>query len=118
MKVAIKAYEDRYQGLHGMYSIDVIDVDSFDEAYQIARDYSIDVMERYGILDEIYDEAIELGIKEGSLTMEGYVEEEIDERAMYEIYKLKDDINKNNLLLSQMYYNNEKAFLKEYCPSL
>lgn len=115
MKVAIKAYEDIYQGLHEMYSLDIVDVDSWNEAFEIAQTESYEVMENYNILDEIYEEAIEEGIEEDSSEMGNYIENAIAERSMYDIHKIKEGVDKDNLSLLEIYRNNEEYFLKEYC---
>jgi len=66
----IYAAEQHYDGLHGMYDIDIIEVASEREADQYGEEMSYNVMNSYsGIVDTMWEEADE------SAALEGYNEE-------------------------------------------
>lgn len=59
-KYYIFAAEEMYQGLHGMYNIDVVEVADEDELGTIATAMSYEVMESYAeVMDQLEDAAAE-----------------------------------------------------------
>lgn len=55
MRVAICAYEGIYQGLHGMQTWGVVDVEDLQEANEYGLAWSYNLIEDYGLEDE-YEE--------------------------------------------------------------
>lgn len=55
MKVFIYATEGLYQGLHGIYSQDVVEVDDIEEAKQIAIEMSDSLISDFGLEEEYED---------------------------------------------------------------
>lgn len=52
MKVYIYATEGTYQGLHGVYNCQVVDVSDIEEANEYGYEMAFNVAESYGLTDE------------------------------------------------------------------
>lgn len=80
---AIKAYDQTYCGLHGMFDIAVREYDSLESAKLDATQMSYEVMEDYGCIEEYLDDFVE--------QQECDREEAMAENVGYEIWKLLPD---------------------------
>ena len=101
MKVFIYAYEDFYYGLHGVNTQFVCEVRDIEEAREIGLDAAYEVIDTYSNLllkeDGSYDER---------------------ESALYEIYKIKDNINFSEEELDNICSRkNIDDFIEEYCDN-
>ena len=77
----IYAYEEFYNGLHGMYDY-CFEECTLRQAEDYGREMSYSVIESYSfILDELYDED----------TPEEEIDEAIQEDIVYEVWELRDD---------------------------
>ena len=59
MKVFIYAYESSYEGLHGINTLAVVDVDTLAEADEIGFNMAQEVIESYDFFDEADEELLE-----------------------------------------------------------
>ena len=122
---AIKAYEELYGGLHGMYSLDIVK-GSEEFAEDIAKEMSMSVMESYDeISDQLEDDV------EAQFDFYGYdCEDEADEEGAkehirneiysqnmaWDLYELDENKlpTKNLRILVDEFNNDEEDFLKKY----
>ena len=95
MIVAIHAYEGEYQGLHGIESYDVIEVNDLKEANEVAYEMASEVFQDYCYDDDNY--------------------EEVEPELLWDIWEIKDvDSNVKLNDLSGEYYNDPEGFLSNY----
>lgn len=91
MKVCIKAMDQLYGGLHGMFDAAVMEVADMEEAEEIGNEMSRDVIDSYSyIIDQLEQEAQE---NEPSTDEEfnDILEDLIREDISYTIWELKDE---------------------------
>jgi len=93
---AIHAYEDRFQGLHGVEEYEVIEACDDEDAEQYANEMAEEVIDSYSYMwdEDDYDE--------------------IEEEKCYEIYKLTEDTNASLEELNDEWYDDPEAFLDKY----
>lgn len=109
MLYAIYAADNRYQGCYGMEVENVVECMNLEEAIEIAREYSYDVINSCGcIMDDIYSDAIRnLHLNEDE------VFEKLEEGRADDIYGLKDIVG--DLIDEDVYY--EVVELDENCEA-
>ena len=93
MLVYIFAYEGSYQGLHGMYNEDVVEVQDMEEANEYGYEMAADVVESYGCFNE---------------------EEDIEQELWWRIYKIKEGISVEEARAA-LGSHDEEGFVAEYC---
>jgi hypothetical protein len=97
MKVFIYATEGLYDGLHGIYSLAVYDVDSVNEAEDIGFDMAEDLVYQYGLEDE-------------------YSERQLEPHYYCTIYKIADDVDYSVEELDRMCHRlGRDLFVLKYC---
>lgn len=109
---AINAYENLYQGLHGIYTMEVIMAPSDDAAERIAEDLSYEVIESY-VEDELREGAEEEGISEDDDEYSAMLAEDI----AYDIYKLDNSKIPKGVSLSSLtndFWDDPDEFIKKY----
>lgn len=94
---AINAYENLYEGLHGIYTMEVVMAPSDDAAERIAEDLSYEVIESY-VEDELREGAEEEGISEDDDEYGAMLAEDI----AYDIYKLDNSKIPKGVSLSSL----------------
>jgi hypothetical protein len=115
MVIAVYSFEGQYQGLHGICSHDIIQVDSIKEAREFASEMSRDVMNDYGdIMDEFYSQALDEGLEEGSDEFEEYVAECVDENVCYQLWRVTD-IYASIEQMSRDFYMSPDEFVRDHC---
>lgn len=117
MLVAIKAYDQIYGGLHGMNSSVIIEVDNFEDAEMYAVQESIEVITSYGsIMEELEEEArFNIEDEDDEEEFEYAFDEAIDNDVAYDCYIITKKTDETIEELENKFYNNEKAFIQEYC---
>ena len=102
----IYAYENMYQGLHGIYSTGLIYAEDINEVESVALEMSKDVINDYTYGD-LEIEADESGYDIDTL---------IDENTGYDIYKIRDDIDLTyEQLCEEDTIHSPEAFIERYC---
>ena len=86
-KYFIYAYDEMYNGLHGMYDYCFIICD-YKEAEEYGREMSLGVIESYY---EIYNSLLNYCDVDEEEVDEEYRQEVLEEDIAYEIYELRDD---------------------------
>lgn len=92
MKVLIYAYEGQYGGLHGMYEVEICEVNNIEEAYTIGEELARNVIDDYDLYDDCFEE-----------------------EPLYEVYVMSEEYQDlsveelNNLLIDW------EDFVVEYC---
>ena len=120
MLVAVYAYEQIYNGMHGICSKNVIEVENMDEAEDYAREESIDIMNSYSeVMDDLAAEAEAMADYdyydyEDDAFNEAY-EDALNANVAYEIYRIKDEVTESLERLNQEFYNDPEDFIKKYC---
>ena len=121
MLVAIHAYDQIYQGLHGMESYEVVEVINEEEAEDYAISSSVDIINTYeDIMRELEEEAKENIDFYNDPTIdeeEAYeyaLDDCINEDIAYDIYILKDNITDSLEALNNKYVRNPKSFIEEF----
>ena len=112
---AIHAFENMYEGLHGIESYSVIEAESLKEAEEYAFDCSCDVIEDY-IINEFYDDA-EYEDIEDEEELQEYIDECIQEDIAYEVYKVKETTESLEELDDKINRDPED-FIEKYCIPL
>lgn len=92
-RIAIKAYESSYGGLHGMFNTTILNADSYKEAVETAEELSREVIDSYACLEEeIHDEVMDyLRDEYDESNYDTYHEEVLESRLAYDLIPLKDD---------------------------
>lgn len=92
--VLIMACEQRYQGLHGIHNITVLEMEDNEVNKQDANDtgfqMSLDVIESFDVLDAMDEEEFEASCEDDS-TYEQYLEDLTEEAIEYYVFRQKDD---------------------------
>lgn len=91
MLVYIFACESSYDGLHGIYDVDVVEVQDMEEANEYGYEMAKGVVESYD-----------------------YFDEEVEEELKWRIYKIKEGISAEEARAAVCSYN-EEDFVAEYC---
>ena len=91
MLVYIFACEGSYGGLHGMYNVDVVEVQDMEEANEYGYEMALGVVESYDCFDE-----------------------EVEQELEWRIYKIKEGISAEEAR-SVAALHNEEGFVAEYC---
>lgn len=121
MLVAIHAYDQIYQGLHGMESYEVVEVINEEEAEDYAISSSVDIMNSYGdIMEELEAEArenVDFYIDPTTDKEEAYdyaLDDSINEDVAYDIYVLKNNITDSLEALNDKYVRDPESFIEEF----
>jgi hypothetical protein len=110
MRVFIHAYEGQYCGLHGIEDLTCTEVNSVEEAYEIGKEMSEEVISSFGLEDEWLAEEDE---SEDCTDYGTYAEFYGLE---YEIYKIKDEVHLSIEELDALCFQYGKdLFINEYC---
>lgn len=91
MLVYIFACESSYDGLHGIYDADVVEVQDMEEANEYGYEMAEGVVESYD-----------------------YFDEEVEEELKWRIYKIKEGISAEEARAAVCSHN-EENFVAEYC---
>ena len=108
----IRAWEGRYGGLHGIIEYEPMLYNQITEMEDVAPDISIDLMERYGVIDDIQQECIDND-------EEDFIDEMIRENVEYCLYATDLEGTEENLLIAQneLRYDPD-LFLAVHCELL
>lgn len=118
MLYAIHAYENIYQGLHGIESFEVIEVDNKEEAESIAEEMSYEVMDDYGNIEEEFKADAEFnGYEEGTDEWYDFIEECRADDLAWDIYPITIETDKDVEELTNEFYQNSESFINKYCNS-
>ena len=93
MLVYIIACESSYGGLHGMYTVDVVEVQDMEEANEYGYEMALGVVESYDCFDD---------------------DEDIEQELEWRIYKIKEGISAEEARAA-VYSHNEEGFVAKYC---
>ena len=93
MLVYIFACETSYCGLHGMYNVDVVEVQDMEEANEYGYEMALGVVESYGCFDD---------------------DEDIEQELEWRIYKIKEGISAEKARAAACLHDKE-GFVAEYC---
>ena len=93
MLVYIFACETSYCGLHGMYNVDVVEVQDMEEANEYGYEMALGVVESYDCFDD---------------------DEDIEQELEWHIYKIKEGISAEEARAA-VYSHNEEGFVAKYC---
>lgn len=97
MLVYIFACEGSYGGIHGMYDVDVVEVQNMKEANEYGYEMAQNVIEsyhRFGFFDE--------------------EDEDVEQELEWHIYKIKEDISADEARAA-IGSHDEEGFVAEYC---
>lgn len=99
MRVFVYAYENIYCGLHGINSMGVFEVDDLDEANDIGKELSYEVIESFSGVFDSYDEI------------------EVQEGVEWEVYRIRSEFdNKSTHELDHICATLDvESFVEEYC---
>ena len=93
MLVYIFACETSYCGLHGMYNVDVVEVQDMEEANEYGYEMALSVVESYDCFDD---------------------EEDIEQNLEWRVYKIKEGISVEEARAALGSYD-EEGFVAKYC---
>lgn len=95
MRVYIYATEGTYQGLHGVYNCQVVNVGDIEEANEYGYEMAFNVAESYGLTDE---------------------DEEIEQEYNWTIYSIKNSVEKTTDELDEICARmGFETFVDKYC---
>lgn len=114
MRFLIKAYECMYGGLHGMNSIKIENCVDEEEAEEIAKESSIDIMYSYsGIINELERQALDYYDEEDE-AYDDFLDELILENVDYELYPIKEGVSLSDNELEKLAYDDFESARKKY----
>ena len=90
MRFFIYAYEKVYNGYHGIYDFDVVDVESFDEADEIGREMGYGLIESYGNIMESLENEIDPDLEENSKEWEEALDDAIENDLEWIVYQIDE----------------------------
>lgn len=93
MLVYIFACEGSYGGLHGMYDVDIVEVQDMEEANNYGYEMALGVVEFYNYFDD---------------------EEDIEQELEWRIYKIKEGISADEARAA-VGLHEEEDFVAKYC---
>lgn len=118
MIVAIHAFENQYEGLHGIESFCIVEVDNISQVEELAAEESRSIIESYeSFLDDFVEQAESEGLEENTDEYSQYIEECIQENIAYRIW----EVIKPYGSLKQMeedFYNDQYDFVTKYCKEI
>ena len=121
-KYLIHAMENRFQGLHGIESLIVVEYDNISDVYEDASYHSEEVMTQYGnILDEIEEEADELcqewfGDDYSTDQFDDVYYDLICENKCYFIYQIRDEVTLScEELENKALHLGAESFIEKFC---
>ena len=118
MLVAIHAFENIYQGLHGIEDYVVVEVADEKDAIETALNMSYEVIDSYGdIYSDFYSDAEFEGLEEGTDEWEEYIEAARAEDTAFDIFLVKET-TKTLEELNNMIYHDPEGFIEEYCTNM
>lgn len=106
-KYLIYAYDNQYEGLHGIENWGVYECGSYDEACEIGHELSYDLITSYGFIEQEFEEKVQERLLEEGLTedhldydnlYDNWMDALIEEDVCYQIYKVKDDIDYDSII--------------------
>lgn len=118
MKLFIYAYDQLYEGLHGMYEYTFYETDNQKEAEETAIELSCDVINSYyDIEDKLAEDADSVCDDRESEEWETAYDEAVMEDTAYEIYALNEDIkDKSDDELNELVDEwSIERFVEKYC---
>lgn len=119
MRYFVYAYPQSYGGLHGMYDYAIIENCSYEAACNYGYELSLEVMDSYGLLDEMYSESDyreEYEVPEDrEIDWDNLYEiqnELAAEEASYEVYLVRPEVDDETI-----YSSNEdpRDIVRKYC---
>lgn len=118
MVVAIYAYENNYGGMHGFSSHRVIEVDSLEEAEEIAYQESCEVINNFGcIMEDIETAAEEAEYEEGTDEYNEFIENSIQEDVAFDIWEVIDRYAPVEEM-EEDFFNSRSEFVAAHCKEL
>ena len=121
-KYLIHAMENKFQGLHGIESLIVVEYDNISDVYEDASYHSEEVMTQYGsILDELEEEADELcqewyGDDYSTDQFDDVYYDLICENKCYYIYQIRDEVTLScEELENKAFHLGAESFIEKFC---
>ena len=112
---AIRAYDQIFDGLHGMEDQNIIEADNYEEAEDVATEMSYEVMDSYSEIQIHFENSAEdEGFEKDTEEWDNYIEDLRCEDVAYDIYELKDLSSEDLKVLAQEFYDYPEEFLKKY----
>lgn len=115
MVFAIKAYENRYGGLHGIYDLDIVYSDDITSVEEYAEHMSRELINS-DIYDEIVNEAEAEGCAKDTEEFEYYIEQAVNEDIAYNIWEIVDPYEYYSMCSD--FANAPNTFIKNHCKEL
>lgn len=121
-KYLIHAMENKFQGLHGIENLIVVEYDNIDDVYEDASYHSEEVMTQYGgILEEIEEEADCLcqewfGDDYSTDLFDEVYYDLICENKCYYIYQIRDEVTLScEELENKAFFLGVDIFIEKFC---
>jgi hypothetical protein len=111
----IYSYEQMFQGLHGINTIEVLE-GNYNEVSEIAMENSFELMETYHEIYNALDEEVQCAVADGMDEDEAWVEAQFENMA-FQIWKIDESKAKgiSTSELNKMAWNYIDGFIKDYC---
>lgn len=110
MRVFIYACEDFYEGLHGINSYGVVEINDLSEINDYGRAWSEQLIESYSCFEDYYSED---EIDEDDIT------DYYNEHTQWFAWKIRDDVTESTSDLDAIAARiGDEAFVEEYCEEL
>lgn len=111
MRVFIYACEDFYEGLHGVNTYGVVEVDNLKEINDYGREWSEEIIDSYNCIENYCDDYEDID-------SEDYYDICI-EHLMWSAWKIRDDVTESTSDLDAIAAKiGDEAFVEEYCEEL
>lgn len=117
MRFFIYAYEKVYDGNHGVYSFDIVDTKSMEDANLIGRDMAIDLIETNDALMNIFEADADLVADEDSYEWEEALDEAIEDDAEWKVYEINEEYahDVSDIVLSMCFTGDVEEFVDRFC---
>ena len=117
MRFFIYAYEKVFGGNHGVYSFEIVDTKSMEDANLIGRDMAIDLIETNdSLMDMFEDEADSVG-EEDSYEWEEAFNKIVEDDAEWEVYEINEETmhDVSDIVLSMCFTGDVEEYVDKYC---
>lgn len=117
MRFVIRAYENRYGGLHGIENWETIKAETLYEAEEEAREMSRAVMGSYSFIEDELEEVAQFYCNDldDERAFSTAYNEAVEENIAYSIWKIKDDCEYSLIEIDHFLALDPFDFVDDYC---
>ena len=117
MRFFIYAYEKVFGGNYGVYSFEIVDTKSMEDANLIGRDMAIDLIQTNDSLMDIFEDRADSEGEEDSYEWEEALDKAIEDDAEWEVYEINEETmhDVSDVVLSMCFTGDVEEYVDKYC---